>query len=431
MSFENTKNYSDFLRYKSLKEEFVFTYKGINVTRGAAFTILNIIMFGKKTSLSNLWFALKKQFLRIDAYRILNTLNEGKTVITEIAGRSDYNELLSLIAASLKRSEIIPLYPHKRVLYCNLSSLCRSLWVTLFSKSLQGFNLSNRVEVGLELSYYCNQIDILSKVRQRIGPINIHARYIPLNSAVGEEAIITLFLNSIDIPTFHIFHGIFGRYKINIANDVINGENITAQKILPFSQVMKEDLVRDFSISLDRVFIAGNPKYPLKSISITEQFKKCIVLNGFAYYDQDFLKLLTFLDRIALELSIEIHIKPHPASKILTYLGENEFENLNWITERITISELMRQRQFDFAITFNTVTYYECMYFDLIAFRYRCGENIDFIGLDDKFSDHRTFLCQLNHFKALDNKLLNKNIQSLLVDVLGMGINNYSAIVES
>jgi len=427
MSFEDTINFNSYLTYKKIKENLVFNYKGINIIRGAAFNILNICLEQKKNNFLNIIKHLKYLFLKIDIKKIYQAFLYKKIIITELCGRKDHWQMLKMLSTSLPESFIVPLHPHKKDINIKYKTLYKIIKFLYQESLLNNFRLVDKIILAFELTYYCRQIDILEK---EFNHFCLPGRaYIPLNSSVGIEAIMTLFFNRHNISTYHIFHGIFGNYKIKIANDIINGENITAAKILAFSETTRKDLIRDFSIRPEIIFTAGNIKYPNKKICLKTTFNRCLVLNGFGIYDHDFIKLLKILDDFSYKTKISFEIKPHPNSFIDFKKNMKWNKYISFIPKHTTLKELFIKRNYDFAITFNTVTYYECMYYDLVTFRYAVNENLDFKGLDDKFDSAETLIKKIKHYQEINLYDLNIQVEDLLIQTFGMGINNYSKII--
>jgi hypothetical protein len=86
--------------------------------------------------------------------------------------------------------------------------------------------------------------------------------------------------------------------------------------------------------------------------------------------------------------------------------------------------------KYDFSIVNNSTTYYEAMYAGMICFRYEKSENEEFKGLNDKFIDSETLQSRIQYFTFTDNQKLNDEVENLLINTLGMGINNYKQILD-
>jgi hypothetical protein len=425
MSFEATSNFEEYKKYQELKKSLILNYKGIDLIKVVAFELFNMTV--SKNGIKSYKF-LFLPFLRIDCSKFAKALKSNSTLITSLFNdRPDYLELLEGIQRSVERSEIVQINPHKISFRLNLKATAKCCSFFYHNPYLGNYGICNKAYLILRTIYACHLIDDLDKTfhREDLQSKN----YIPFNSAVGIEVVLTQYFNKEGANTFHIFHGLFGRYKLSIANDIINGENITAKKILSFGETTRGDLINDFLKPQSDVLVAGNPKFPAKKISVKSTFKRCIVLNGFGYYDKDSEKLFNLVNQIAAKREIVFDIKPHPSSKITEEKYKNKFWRINFLPQSISLRELLKQGDYDFAITLNTVTYYECLYYDLICLRYGIGENLNFIGLDDRFYDEQSMIEKINELKSENLYSLNSSIESLLKNTLGMGINNYNKLI--
>ncbi len=426
MSFENTENYKLFEKYQIIKHSLAIKYKEIDISKVLASDLLGIVMFPSNPKFINYIFL---PFLRIDASKFVAAFQNYDTVFSTIYNdRKDHKELLEKIVESTDNSCQINVTPHKKNFIISATAIFWSFKYIFNNVFLKDITFNKKMYLVLRTIYFCHQIETFFSAFSQIDLKE--KKYIPFISGVGVEAAFTSFFNYKGVQTFHIFHGLFGRYRIRIPNDIINGENILAKKILAFGTIQSHDLIQDFGCSPVKIEIAGNPKYPFKKIDVSLNFKNCIVLGGFSFYDKEFLLLLKLLNSISLETAISFHVKPHPNSKILSLPEIKDLKNVNFIEKGITLNELFSGNNYDFAITFNTVTYYECMYYNLVCLRYEVNENLDFEGLDDRFVDKKTFLERIEKFKATNKQQLNLKITSLLESTLGMGINNYNTLIK-
>jgi hypothetical protein len=95
-----------------------------------------------------------------------------------------------------------------------------------------------------------------------------------------------------------------------------------------------------------------------------------------------------------------------------------------------TINEMLGSGEYDFAITHNTATYYECMYYGVKPLRWGRNENLDFEGLDDKFNNFEEFDNKINKSKQKRADEISQEAENLLVNVFGMGINRYNEYIN-
>jgi hypothetical protein len=143
------------------------------------------------------------------------------------------------------------------------------------------------------------------------------------------------------------------------------------------------------------------------------------------------MNLLVLLNQVAEETGIAFEVKPHPSSHILDIPEIKSLGKLIFIQKGKTLKQLLETEHYDFAITFNTVTYYECMYYGLFCLRYSVNENLAFIGLEDKFCDKETLFERINHYKNLNVNDLNNYLTKLLTQTLGMSLDYYGAQITN
>jgi hypothetical protein len=219
-------------------------------------------------------------------------------------------------------------------------------------------------------------------------------------------------------------------YKRDTPIDFINGQNITADKVLVWGQSSKEDLIRNFDhMSLD-IYIAGNAKFPFKEIKVRSGFKKCIVFLSRSLYDKGNLELLKIIGQASVLMRFEVSVKAHPTSSTELFKDIIEQYHIKLLPASYTISSILSDNEYDFSVCYNTNAYYESMYNDLICFRYGVDENEGYPGLDDKFYDLESFQQQVSIYRSIDQNKINLMLSDLLIRTIGMGINNYKEILE-
>jgi hypothetical protein len=127
---------------------------------------------------------------------------------------------------------------------------------------------------------------------------------------------------------------------------------------------------------------------------------------------------------------VKISIKPHPHSdNLLTIQNLCDANNLEYIDIGISINELLKDNTFDFAIAYQTTTYYEAMYYGLICFRYAFKENEDYGDMEDRFVTITELENLIYKISKIDMMELTNTVTNLLVDNLGLGINRYKEII--
>lgn len=422
MSFESANNYKTYCKYLDLKKKLRYDYKGIDLAIVCAIDIIEVFIDNRKITLRKLAEIL---FKRLKLKQIKKAFCSYDHVFTsDVPGRKDHEQLVSNIQNSIPDSLYIKL-EYYFIPFFNPFIFLKFLKHIRKEEEIRSIYFMQQYYLAAKFTFYTRLID---KLESKFDKIDLRGKsYIPLNSSAYTESALTMYFNNRNVNTFHIFHGFFGNYTNRIANDVVNGDNITAKKILAMSEKQKEDLVRDFLLDENKIAIAGHSKYTGSPIPPKLTFSKCLILNGISSYDDSFIPLLPILEEISNETGIEFSIKPHPLSKIAQRYDFSK-SKISIIDKTFKINDLLSNGQYDFAITHNTSSYYECMYWGLITFRWDNGTNMQFAGLDDKFSNKNELLKKIELFKNNSNgtNSVHEEIKEILRYNMGIGINNYS-----
>lgn len=417
-------------KYKKLKERLFFTENNIKYHNVIAFDIIRVVYNDSKSSIGLLdilkqFFKsidlnkadLKAYFLKTD-YVFTNGLNPS---------RADYNEQLKLIMQRFDRPEYLNIY-QANTFYIDLVSFTRAIYI-VFKKIGLKSGLLNTLYLAGRLCYNFNSYKALSRAFKDFDFSN--KRYIAFYSSIGIEVLTSQFFSSKGVPTFALSHGIsYVDYRKYVPKDAISGDNISVNNILVWGESSKDDLIKNYNFPEERIKVVGNLKYPLKEISVSQEFKRCIVLLGRPVYHESNLQLLSILAECQTE-EMSFHIKLHPHLPITDYEGICKEFNLNIFRDNQTLSEILKCDSYDFAIVNNSTSYYEVMYFGCLCFRFDKDMNENFLGLNDLFSDSLTLRERIDYFKNIKSSIINKEIKNLLVKTLGMGEDRYHEIISN
>ena len=423
MAFEQTENFQQYRRYKTLKNEFLYCYKGIDLIKVISIDLVEIIVCGEKKTIRHIGDAL---FRRLNTNILVEAFNQNKTVFShDYPKRKDHVELATLVQQEVENSELVFLNYHFKYWF-NLFLFVRNFFIV--AKQIKGVSLRNKLYLAARLVYYRRMTDDLNNAFQNI---DLQRKiYVPFSSSAYNEALLTLFFYQKGVKTFHLFHGFFGRYQQEIPKDIIAGENIFTDTILAFSETQRNDLISDFGVDADTIFVAGHPKYPEKKISIDTTFKSCIILGGIKFYDEHLEVLLKLLDGIAEELRMRFYLKPHPHSDIVNSSTFKNCKNIVLLDKTETLKHLFSSGKYDCAITHNTSSYCDCMYYNIVPLRWKVGENMNFEGFEDKFYDEESLKTLIEKYRQMNKEDLNNMITALLKNSYGIGINNYKELIK-
>lgn len=423
MAFENTANYAQYHDYKNLKERWQFIYKNLNLIDAISIDLIEILVCSHQKTWRNVVDMLWRRLYLKPLYEILTS---SKTLFScDVPQRKDHLRLVQLMQESVYNSRL-NILSYYFIPWFDVPFLVRSM-CAVHKHVPASVSLVNRMFLSAKLVYFAR---LTSQLNKQFSDLNLADKnYVPFNSSAYTEALLTAFFNEKGTTTFHVFHGIFGRYLTSIPNDVVNGENLRTTKILTFSDMQKKDLHSDFGVLSNKMFVAGNPKYPYRSIHISGRWKTCLVLGGIADYDQSLIALLHVLDRVAAVTHIDFFLKPHPHSHILDNEALKQYKSIQILNSTKTLQELLASNVFDFAVTCNTSAYYECMYYGVVPFRWSVDENINFHGFDDKFDNEESFMTLMDKYIHEDYVKLVSRMEQLLSETWGVGINNYGHLI--
>ena len=410
----NDKNYQ---RYLIIKGKLNFVYKGIQYDKVLSLDIANNIFKHDKPRIKEI---LKGFFFSLDMAPFIKACAAKEKILIYTADRNDHKFLIEQTIANISSIESIQLNFNKKICIKPIKILVAFFYTY---KSLR------KIESLSGIFFYKNIHNQLfsifnSKTRKEINLISF-------SSAFSIENLLCQFFNLNNCPTFSLSHGFFVPYKKFIPIDIINGENIVSHKILVWGSSSVEDLYHNYNFPKERVMVAGNPKYPYKTINIKQTFKNCIVLLGRIIYHESNLEIVEIIkETIINNPTIKFDVKLHPTLNIELYKEICNGTGIHVLEENKTLFTIFKENEYDFAIVNNSTAYYEAMYAGMICFRYKKSENEDFKGLNDKFTDAASLHNSIHYFMDIDNQKLNNEVESLLSATLGMGINNYKQILD-
>jgi len=414
--------------YLSLKKEYPFSKHEVAFDKVLAVQMVQITYNLVKLNTQILKKAARLLFRSLDITALKDAFTSHKLVSTYIHQRNDYNALMTAYFAGCDDcvQVYLPALPYQAKLSpLNILTAFNYVFLEKHSGSYR-----QRFYIACYFTHYLN---ILDSIRTAFKNIDLRGKkYVPFNSAFDLETLLTQFFAANGVETYHISHGLsYVKYNNTVGFDAINGENITAKNILVWGETSKTDLIKNYAMSGTAISVAGNPKYPFKAINVNSNFKKGILLLGAAIYDANNAILIELVGRLAKIHNIRFEAKAHPFSNTGLLQGTAQSADIELLPQYKTIDEIFQSGNYDFAIAYNTTSYFEAMYYNMICFRYAVDENGELAGLNDKFYDEGSFANQLIFFKEKDINVLNKEIEYILIANLGMGINTYQTILNS
>ncbi|MBO6573731.1 MAG: hypothetical protein JJ958_14935 [Balneola sp.] len=419
----------EFKRYKSIKEKLSFIIDDIEFNQILAIDIA-LISF-KKTVDFKIGFKdyLKFAFKSRSFKKTKLDFESNKLLVSAEIERNDFNSLIESVISGISDKIFSPIYNLKVKRYFNSKNLIISFRHLFIGNKIKNLNFFEKLYLASRLCFYLNSFDSLISEFKDFNFTN--KKYLSFNSSFGFEAMLTQFFKANEVPTYTLQHGpYYVKYKIKVPLDNINGENITADNVFVWGRSSLNDLLNNYNLQSSRIIIGGNPKYIAKKIKVKLGFKKCLVLLGRVMYESGNKKILQIVKEVADTTGIKFEVKLHPSLDNVKYKKLCESYDLTLVQTTEHLAQILSRDIYDFAIVNNSTAYYESMYYNLLCFRFEPDENEQFLGLDDKFNDSKSLLNKISSFEEQDSEKLNKNIEKLLTDTLGMGINYYKKYLD-
>ena len=408
--------------YKKIKGSFCCLYKGVDLTIAASVELMSIIVLKEKKNWRQFFSALLR---RMNVQPLIEAFTKHSVVCSfNFPKRKDHVLLAQAIQGSIQDSGLVTLTYR----YSPFIHLIRFIRFYKGIAEKVACSFVNRCFLAAIYSQYSRLIDDMENYTKGIQLDG--KKYIPFLAPAYTESLLTLYLNTKGVISYQVIHGYNGNYKKNIPIDIINYENIITHYILTWGQKQKDFFEVKSNKPDTVVLVAGNPKYPFKNVEVNTRMSRCIILGGTKIYDDAFSSLLPIVEEIATEEGVEFYLKPHPNSQITTSPLLKECSHITILNKDETLGELLSSKKFDFAITYNSTSFFECMYYGVIPLRYGVGENLDFRNYGNVFFDKESLRELIGTCRKDDPSALSERFKSILCDELGMGINNYDKIVN-
>ena len=418
MSFENTQNINQYVAYRQYVESHHFFYKGIDLVSPMVIDVAGFYLENDSRKWRTIIDLLTRQF---QPAPLFEAFNKYKTVMTfEMLKRKDHEQLMRMLTSSIDDSTLV-LLPLSRSWLINPLRLLKCL---VFFKREKQFSLRQRLFLAAKMYWFSNLIYQLDAVFKDISLVG--KNYIPF---CAHESLLSYYFKQKGATTFAIQHGMFGHYKFFIPRDVVNGDLMHVDKILTISQYQKDDLIRDWNIPEEKIYVAGNIKYASPHPMRHTPIKKCLILGGIASYDKYLMELLQLLDVCAEKTGMKFELRPHPFSRILSYKEVSELHHIGIADTKKIITEVFSTNDYEAVIAMNTFSYYEALYFGLYTFRYANGENVVFAGMDDHFTSIEEFITLKQKYEK-ESTLFEDQREKVLRFEMGVGINQYNQLVN-
>lgn len=384
--------WSDKIPYIKTMKEFYskLEYKGLNLWPIMANDIYTYYQNQEQRTKKEKTLETFKNFLLLD--RIKTSGEKNKILATYFMARKDHHLFFLNALKQFNEEElnILDFYEKKIKSPLKRSKISFPKFFLLL-KIIHKFKKEKLKEI-LGDNYWL----FVSKTYLRHKQINqfekIYKKYNPrgyiafCSAAFPEEAILTLFCNKDDIPTFSLQHGFYSYDTKKFAPIFVQSENIISKYLLLWGQNSYD--VQKKHISEGRLIIAGNPKYTAPSKREIKDFSLNIltVFLSVPPHEESNKEIVKIINKFAKNNpKIKINIKIHPFDKIENYSSLISESNINFTESTIPVQDLINQSEI--IITHYTTIEIEALLYGIPILRYKDKESLPFWKNDDQFAN--------------------------------------------
>ena len=303
-----------------------------------------------------------------------------------------------------------------------------SSFIKTYSR-LKGTNLSIKQKLILasKTIYYINTIDSLSKIDFSFVKI-----YLAFCGTLDLENLLTQHLNNLNIKTYSLQHGLYFIYQKDIPIDCVNYENFESNFLLCWGNYTVEEYNK-YGIPQRQLLVAGYPKETSREpIKNNNNYKRCLVLLTRTVYEYANKNLIELLTEYSKKTNIQFSFKLHPSLDNMYYEELTKSQhNFNILDNSKTLLSYLDNRDFDFAITINTTSYYEAIIKGIPSLQYNDGSYDDMYGCDKSFSTIEELDSILQDIKGKSAFIYQNQIDEMLKYTMGLGTDKYYQIIAN
>jgi len=412
---------NSFEKYRQLKSQFDFTYKGVHLNRVLVLNLWSLANGQFKLS----WKEHALALLTVDVSKI--NLPLGEQTILSTFGRYNRKDHLEIYQTVLNKLNGQASYNNTTEWTYKLTIHPRAIIKTYsyIKKKLSKSSLSLKDKLGLAVLciHYCNTLEELQKIN-----LSNVKKYLCQCSVLNLENLFTQFMKQRRIPTYSLQEGIYFIFKMNPPLDAIQYENFETDHLLCWGQ-FSIDEYSSYGISINRLLLAGYPKnIELQTLKDDNQYQKCMILlarDSFRETNNTLLKILSTLSS-----HYTFCLKLHPSCDYNYYSDFASLHQMSIIDKGKTINECLNKEEYDFCIAVNTTAYYESLMRGLPCLRF-WDKTFDLtVGcIYDVFSTEKDFLESIKILKNKTHNEYQSEINKMLNYAIGIKCDNYRKIL--
>ena len=409
-----------FEKYKELKSNFDYVYKGIHLNK--VVTIMLWSLAKHESSLNIKSFV--KLFCHLDTRELKQFSNDDWIISFGRYNRKDHIELFENVLKRLNHSikYAKPFNWGKK--YCFNPELIYNSYKFVFSNKYKSISFSEKLCLANEFVFYANAIKEINRYDFRKAK-----KFMCLCDSQEIENLLTQFFQTRKVPTYAFMEGIMFVFKGEIPFDCIQYENLSTDTKLSWGNYSRDELVKS-GISPERIKVAGYPKFvEVSSLKPNNTFRKCMALLSRDTFRSSNMCLLEILSKYS-DIQ-EIWLKLHPGCDKSHYEKYSNKHHMNIVPTEKTVNECLNQDDFDYAISVNTSAYYEALMRGLPCLRLYDGKFNLMYGYDDTFGTIDEYSEVYECIKNMDVKDYQQKIDQVLEYAIGWGVDSYKEIISN
>lgn len=345
-----------YTKYKFLKKKLIMQNKyNYPIERVMGSYLANFIWTGRIEKIRFLIFCV--------IYKHVIT-SDHKTLLTNPSSRRSYQTLLENYVSKnfLIDPKIVPIRREYRSFW-NISLLL--MRTVVYFKFFKDLNFSEMLICGFLKAIAVTNIEELEKCNFTC------EKYICFNSSYLFESFLTFYFRKRQVPTLSIQHGLYYKYNNEVPFDVINYENVCADRLLCWGQYSIDQITSEIPFDVNLIL----DQYPYK---IVKNIHKSYVDHVLVLLPRRvYLKEIKVLLKILSTSQEYFVVRPHPSvfNKIEKFVsGETNMQ----IDRNQELSDTLSRCQYKFCIGFNSTALLEALIYDQNIIQYISG-NDEFI----------------------------------------------------
>lgn len=408
--------------YEKVKQNLKLDYRGYDLKKVLSINLLTMVHGFK--------FSFKSDFINAFTARKIeipeNSNNQILFSMGNYGDRKDYYEIMDYVCSGVESDRLDINFSDKKIVL-NLANFISSL---LLLRSLdKALSIKERLSICFKVSHYRNTIDYLEG---RVCSVK-YRRYCSFCSSHAYEAILDLYFQKRQVPTYTLQHGQYFIFKDSTI-DLIVYENMVANNLLCWGRFTKDEFM-NFGVPEKKLLVAGYPRNVnhLSPYAVQKESLRLLVLCARPKYDlnnKSILKVISsFVDKYPYRVTVVV--KTHPS------LNQSEYKNLATkfgfiYSEGETIKELIANGGFDFSISYNSTAYVDSYINNLISLHYQDDqrESSEQI-LSDSFTNDVDLLNKIDYLSSVSGEEETwQEVRSRLLYLVGYGIDKYSDVLD-